>query len=151
MLRAGYDGRECLLKAICETTQHPLEEHNGVLGDIVHILFTWVFRWPHFALYTEQITLVFFFLILLLIPEIIPFLGQQHRVMKVFRKATIKQYAMVSSASVPAITHDVQREFLNSSHNLRKMRQFWNKVRGIKQIWVVILFHSASYCYRQFY
>ncbi|XP_014470429.1 PREDICTED: uncharacterized protein LOC106742206 [Dinoponera quadriceps] len=35
----GYSGRECLLRAICETSEFPLQ-HNGVIGDIVHVLFT---------------------------------------------------------------------------------------------------------------
>ncbi|XP_012284504.1 uncharacterized protein LOC105701923 [Orussus abietinus] len=34
----GYPGRECLLRSICEASQHPLE-HNGVLGDILRVIF----------------------------------------------------------------------------------------------------------------
>ncbi|XP_031628577.1 uncharacterized protein LOC116344249 isoform X2 [Contarinia nasturtii] len=37
---AGFNGEECLLKTICETAEQSLAEHNGVLGDIVHIIFT---------------------------------------------------------------------------------------------------------------
>ncbi|XP_032669812.1 uncharacterized protein LOC116843465 isoform X3 [Odontomachus brunneus] len=36
---SGYSGRDCLLRAICETSEFPLR-HNGVIGDIVHVLFT---------------------------------------------------------------------------------------------------------------
>ncbi|KAL0110216.1 hypothetical protein PUN28_013691 [Cardiocondyla obscurior] len=35
----GYSGRECLLRAICETSEYPLQ-HNGLIGDIVHVIFT---------------------------------------------------------------------------------------------------------------
>lgn len=38
--RAGFNGEECVLKAICETADQPFAEHNGVLGDIMHIIFT---------------------------------------------------------------------------------------------------------------
>lgn len=38
--RAGFNGEECLLKTICETSAHPFAEHNGILGDIMHIAFT---------------------------------------------------------------------------------------------------------------
>nr|XP_033338433.1 uncharacterized protein LOC117227367 isoform X2 [Megalopta genalis] len=36
---AGYSGEGCLLKMICETANEPLS-NNGVLGDILQILFT---------------------------------------------------------------------------------------------------------------
>ncbi|XP_011879980.1 PREDICTED: uncharacterized protein LOC105568721 [Vollenhovia emeryi] len=36
---SGYSGRECLLRAICETAELPLR-HNGLIGDIVHVIFT---------------------------------------------------------------------------------------------------------------
>lgn len=42
--RAGLNGEKCLLKAICETAEEPYTEHNGVVGDIIHIIFTWVFH-----------------------------------------------------------------------------------------------------------
>ncbi|XP_076237839.1 uncharacterized protein LOC143181348 [Calliopsis andreniformis] len=35
----GYSGEACLLKMICEVARHPLT-NNGVLGDILQILFT---------------------------------------------------------------------------------------------------------------
>lgn len=34
----GYNGTNCLLRAICETAVTPLDEHNGILGDIFQIL-----------------------------------------------------------------------------------------------------------------
>ncbi|XP_076282893.1 uncharacterized protein LOC143210181 isoform X2 [Lasioglossum baleicum] len=36
---AGYSGEDCLLKMICETANEPLS-NNGVLGDVLQILFT---------------------------------------------------------------------------------------------------------------
>lgn len=38
-LRAGFNGEECLFRAICEAAEQPFGDHNGVLGDIVHIIF----------------------------------------------------------------------------------------------------------------
>ncbi|XP_053996791.1 uncharacterized protein LOC128886171 [Hylaeus anthracinus] len=35
----GYQGHECLLRAICETSEHSLR-HNGLIGDILHVIFT---------------------------------------------------------------------------------------------------------------
>ncbi|XP_050474941.1 uncharacterized protein LOC126865985 isoform X2 [Bombus huntii] len=35
----GYQGHECLLRAICETSEHYLR-HNGLIGDILHVIFT---------------------------------------------------------------------------------------------------------------
>ncbi|XP_076656811.1 uncharacterized protein LOC143361359 [Halictus rubicundus] len=35
----GYQGHECLLRAICETSEHTLR-HNGLIGDILHVIFT---------------------------------------------------------------------------------------------------------------
>ncbi|KAH8408078.1 hypothetical protein KR222_009227 [Zaprionus bogoriensis] len=35
----GYNGSACLLRAICEVSAAPLDEHNGVLGSIFKILF----------------------------------------------------------------------------------------------------------------
>ncbi|XP_015439508.1 PREDICTED: uncharacterized protein LOC107194403 [Dufourea novaeangliae] len=35
----GYQGHECLLRAICETSEHRLT-HNGLIGDILHVIFT---------------------------------------------------------------------------------------------------------------
>ncbi|XP_062555394.1 uncharacterized protein LOC134220365 [Armigeres subalbatus] len=34
---AGYDGRKCLLRAICEASRNGFHEHNGVLGDLIQI------------------------------------------------------------------------------------------------------------------
>ncbi|XP_065079653.1 uncharacterized protein LOC135702509 [Ochlerotatus camptorhynchus] len=36
----GYNGTACIHKAICETYELPLNHHNGVLGDIAHIVFS---------------------------------------------------------------------------------------------------------------
>ncbi|KAG6801303.1 hypothetical protein HZU73_03424 [Apis mellifera caucasica] len=36
----GYQGHECLLRAICETSEHSLLRHNGLIGDILHVIFT---------------------------------------------------------------------------------------------------------------
>ncbi|XP_011499301.1 PREDICTED: LOW QUALITY PROTEIN: uncharacterized protein LOC105363331 [Ceratosolen solmsi marchali] len=36
---AGFPGHECLLRSICEASEYPLE-HNGMLGDIFHIVFS---------------------------------------------------------------------------------------------------------------
>ncbi|KAG7189389.1 hypothetical protein KM043_017036 [Ampulex compressa] len=36
---SGLSGRECLLRAICEASEFPLR-HNGLIGDILHVLFT---------------------------------------------------------------------------------------------------------------
>nr|XP_029718400.1 uncharacterized protein LOC109425561 [Aedes albopictus] len=38
--RLGLNGKRCILRAICETADNPLYEHNGVLGDLIHILLT---------------------------------------------------------------------------------------------------------------
>lgn len=38
--RNGYNGTSCLLRAICESAEMPLYEHNGILGDIFHIILT---------------------------------------------------------------------------------------------------------------
>ncbi|XP_043462693.1 uncharacterized protein LOC122498820 isoform X1 [Leptopilina heterotoma] len=36
---SGFSGRGCLLRSICETSEQSLR-HNGVLGDVFHVLFT---------------------------------------------------------------------------------------------------------------
>ncbi|KAJ8963708.1 hypothetical protein NQ314_005429 [Rhamnusium bicolor] len=36
----GFPGKSCLLRTICEISQHSIEEPNGVLGEIIHIIFT---------------------------------------------------------------------------------------------------------------
>lgn len=40
MSTMGLNGRQCLLKTICEVAAIALGDHNGVLGDIVHIIFS---------------------------------------------------------------------------------------------------------------
>ncbi|XP_055678117.1 uncharacterized protein LOC129786890 [Lutzomyia longipalpis] len=36
----GHRGRACLLRAICEEAQEPINDHNGLIGDIIHIILT---------------------------------------------------------------------------------------------------------------
>lgn len=40
-ISAGYNGHDCLLRAICEAAEIPLGLHNGVLGDLMHIILTY--------------------------------------------------------------------------------------------------------------
>lgn len=40
LFRLGLNGRHCLLKSICEAAAHPVNTYNGVLGDILHVVFT---------------------------------------------------------------------------------------------------------------
>ncbi|XP_072764310.1 uncharacterized protein [Anoplolepis gracilipes] len=35
----GYPGRQCLLRSICETKRRAVHVHNGVLGDLLRIIF----------------------------------------------------------------------------------------------------------------
>lgn len=39
-IRYGHNGTSCLLRTICETSETPFYEYNGVFGNIFHILFT---------------------------------------------------------------------------------------------------------------
>lgn len=41
--RKGKPGRKCLLKAICEAAEHPIER-NSVFDVIVHLVLTYVFQ-----------------------------------------------------------------------------------------------------------
>lgn len=36
----GYNGRECMLQAICETAAVPFTFSNGILGELFHIIMT---------------------------------------------------------------------------------------------------------------
>ncbi|XP_012232295.1 uncharacterized protein [Linepithema humile] len=36
----GYPGRQCLLRSICETKRRDVHIHNGLLGDLLRIIFT---------------------------------------------------------------------------------------------------------------
>ncbi|XP_018576840.1 uncharacterized protein LOC108915326 [Anoplophora glabripennis] len=36
----GYPGKPCLLRAICEMSLYSIKDINGVLGEIIHIIFT---------------------------------------------------------------------------------------------------------------
>ncbi|XP_017061297.1 uncharacterized protein LOC108101463 [Drosophila ficusphila] len=38
--RSGFQGEACLLRLICETSAAQLDEFNGVLGSLVHVLFS---------------------------------------------------------------------------------------------------------------
>lgn len=37
--RKGFGGQDCVLRAICENAQYPLED-EGLVGEILHILLT---------------------------------------------------------------------------------------------------------------
>lgn len=36
----GLNGNACLLKTICQVAEVALGRNNGVLGDLVHVIFT---------------------------------------------------------------------------------------------------------------
>lgn len=36
----GFSGNSCLLRMICEISKDPIADHNGLYGDIFHIIFT---------------------------------------------------------------------------------------------------------------
>ncbi|XP_051156440.1 uncharacterized protein LOC127278669 [Leptopilina boulardi] len=36
----GFPGKQCLLRYICETSREPLHQHNGLIGDLMHITLT---------------------------------------------------------------------------------------------------------------
>ncbi|XP_055605298.1 uncharacterized protein LOC129753504 [Uranotaenia lowii] len=36
--KIGLDGKKCLLRSICEANDNPMMEHNGILGDLVHLI-----------------------------------------------------------------------------------------------------------------
>ncbi|XP_017068744.1 uncharacterized protein LOC108106289 [Drosophila eugracilis] len=38
--RSGFQGETCLLRLICETSAAQLDEFNGVLGSVMHVLFS---------------------------------------------------------------------------------------------------------------
>ncbi|XP_016979708.1 uncharacterized protein LOC108045048 [Drosophila rhopaloa] len=38
--RSGFQGESCLLRLICETSAAQLDEFNGVLGSLMHVLFS---------------------------------------------------------------------------------------------------------------
>lgn len=42
--RSGFNGKPCILRAICEMAQYKFGNNNGVLGDILHIIFTYAIR-----------------------------------------------------------------------------------------------------------
>lgn len=40
VFRSGFDPHFCLLKAICEAAQYDFGYRNGVIGDLIHVLFS---------------------------------------------------------------------------------------------------------------
>lgn len=38
----GLDGRACVLRAICESAHTPFDYSNGILGELMHIVMTYV-------------------------------------------------------------------------------------------------------------
>ncbi|KAL9707967.1 hypothetical protein quinque_011485 [Culex quinquefasciatus] len=37
-IKNGFNGKKCLLRLICEASEIPVHEHNGILGDLFHIV-----------------------------------------------------------------------------------------------------------------
>lgn len=42
-IRMKLNGRVCVLKSICESAAAPFDDRNGLLGEVLHILLTWVY------------------------------------------------------------------------------------------------------------
>lgn len=62
-ISAGYNGHDCLLRAICEAAEIPLGLHNGVLGDLMHIIFTYdLWTKEYFFAEIPNYTFVIFFI-----------------------------------------------------------------------------------------
>uniref|UniRef100_A0A182N6E5 Uncharacterized protein n=1 Tax=Anopheles dirus TaxID=7168 RepID=A0A182N6E5_9DIPT len=40
LVRYGYDGKKCILRMICELASYPVRETNGILGDLLQLVFT---------------------------------------------------------------------------------------------------------------
>ncbi|XP_052863183.1 uncharacterized protein LOC128269819 [Anopheles cruzii] len=40
LTRYGFDGKKCILRMICELASWPVRETNGVLGDMLQLIFT---------------------------------------------------------------------------------------------------------------
>uniref|UniRef100_A0A182K734 Uncharacterized protein n=1 Tax=Anopheles christyi TaxID=43041 RepID=A0A182K734_9DIPT len=40
--RHGYDGKKCILRMICELAKHPVCDGNGLVGDLLQLVFTCV-------------------------------------------------------------------------------------------------------------
>ncbi|EDO63475.2 AGAP004006-PA [Anopheles gambiae str. PEST] len=38
--RHGYDGKKCILRMICELAKHPVRDGNGIVGDLLQLVFT---------------------------------------------------------------------------------------------------------------
>ncbi|XP_049288489.1 uncharacterized protein LOC125766505 isoform X1 [Anopheles funestus] len=41
--RYGYNGKKCILRMICEIATYPVRDANGMIGDLLQLLFTYVF------------------------------------------------------------------------------------------------------------
>lgn len=41
----AIDGKQCVLRAVCEASRLRFTHESGLLGEIFHILFVWVFLW----------------------------------------------------------------------------------------------------------
>lgn len=41
MNKEGKNGRQCLLRTICEVAETPLD-HNGLIGELLHIFFKYI-------------------------------------------------------------------------------------------------------------
>lgn len=52
--RYGYNGTACLLRAICETSENPFHEYNGVFGNIFHILFAYATQFNFISKFSNQ-------------------------------------------------------------------------------------------------
>lgn len=42
LYNVGLAGRECMLRAICEAHEHPLDERHGLFAEALQFLFTYV-------------------------------------------------------------------------------------------------------------
>uniref|UniRef100_A0A182P8Y0 Uncharacterized protein n=1 Tax=Anopheles epiroticus TaxID=199890 RepID=A0A182P8Y0_9DIPT len=40
LTRHGYDGKKCILRMICELAKRPVDAANGIVGDLLQLLFT---------------------------------------------------------------------------------------------------------------
>ncbi|XP_055539409.1 uncharacterized protein LOC129726572 [Wyeomyia smithii] len=38
LIKNGFNGKKCILRAICDAAELPMAENNGLVGDLVHIL-----------------------------------------------------------------------------------------------------------------
>uniref|UniRef100_A0A182MK84 Uncharacterized protein n=1 Tax=Anopheles culicifacies TaxID=139723 RepID=A0A182MK84_9DIPT len=40
LMRYGYNGKKCILRMICEMARHPVYDANGLVGDLMQLVFT---------------------------------------------------------------------------------------------------------------